>query len=223
MNDNNDLRQKAESLALEKAPLENIDNLSPAEVKQMLHELRVHQIELQMQNEELKAAQEALDLSHARYLDLYDFAPVGYITLIEEGLILETNLAAATLLGESRGNLVNRPISRFILKEDQDIYYRHRKLLFETGEPQECELRMVQKDGALFFWAHLTATAAQYDGEPVCRIVMIDITERKKHEEVLERYHRAQASRGRSGETPGPVESGPENGIHRHPCRWHCP
>jgi PAS domain S-box-containing protein len=184
MTDNKDLRQKAERLALEKAPLESIESLSPAEVRQMLHELRVHQIELEMQNEELRAAQDALDISHARYLDLYDFAPVGYLTLSEQGIVLKANLTAATLLGELRSNLIKRPISGFILKEDQDIYYRHRKRLFDSGDPQECELRMVKKDGASF-WAHLTATATQYDGEPVCRIVMINLTERKLAEEVL--------------------------------------
>ena len=182
MTDHTDLRQKTEKFALEKASIENIDTLSPAKVKQMLHELRVHQIELEMQNEELRAAREALDLSHARYLDLYDFAPVGYITLSEQGLILEANLTAATLLGEPRGNMIKRPISGFILKEDQDIYYRHRKILFESGEPQKCELQMVKKDG-LTFWAGLEATAVEGpDGVPACRVVLTDITGRKQAE-----------------------------------------
>ncbi len=190
MTDHTDLRQKAEAHAREKAPLENIDTLPPAAIKQMLHELRVHQIELEMQNEELRAAHKALDLSHARYLDLYDFAPVGYITLSQEGLILVANLAAATLLGESRGNLVKQPISGFILKEDKDIYYRHCKILFESGEPQECELRMVKKDGALPFWARLEGTAAEGpDGVPACRVVMSDITGRKRAEENLNLAH----------------------------------
>ena len=102
-----------------------------------------------------------------------------------QGLILEANLTAAGLLGVARGALVKQPITRFILKEDQDIYYLHRKQLFETGEPQACELRMVKKDGTQF-WAHLAATAAQdADGAPVCRIVISDITERKRAEEAL--------------------------------------
>ena len=93
----------------------------------MLHELRVHQIELEMQNEELRRAQAELDAARARYFDLYDLAPVGYCTLSEQGLILEANLTAATLLGVARGALVKQPFTRFILKEDQDIYYLHRK------------------------------------------------------------------------------------------------
>jgi PAS domain S-box-containing protein len=189
MADNHDLRQKAEKLALEKAVLENIESLSPAEARQMLHELRVHQIELEMQNEELRAAQEALDISHARYQDLYDFAPVGYITLSEQGIILEANLTAATLLDEPRSNLVKRPISGYILSQDQDIYYRHRKRLFESGEPQECELQMVKKDGAIF-WARLDATASEDPGGlPACRLVLSDITGRRQAEKNLNLAH----------------------------------
>ena len=92
----------------------------------------MHQIELEMQNEELRRAQVELDAARARYFDLYDLAPVGYCTVSEEGLILEANLTAATLLGVARGALVKQPLTRFILTEDQDIYYLHRKQLFET-------------------------------------------------------------------------------------------
>ena len=127
-----------------------------------------------MQNEELRRAQVELDAARARYFDLYDLAPVGYCTVSEEGLILEANLTAASLLGVARGALVGQRLTGFILPEDEDIYYLHRKQLFETGEPQACELRMVKKDGTAF-WAHLEATAAEDPGgEPVCRVVMSD-------------------------------------------------
>jgi PAS domain S-box-containing protein len=176
-----ELRERAEEIAREKAAQspEIIKALSPEETLQTIHELRVHQIELEMQNDELRRAQAELDASRARYFDLYDLAPVGYVTLSEKGLILEANLTAATLLGVIRGALVKQPIFRFILKEDQDIYYRHRKQLFETGEPQEFELRMVKKDGTTF-WTHLEASIAKDTyGASVCRVVMNDITERK--------------------------------------------
>ena len=113
-----------------------------------------------MQNEELRRAQGELEASRARYFDLYDLAPVGYFTLSEQGLILEANLTGAGLLGVARSALVKQPLTRFILPEDQDIYYRHRKQLFETGAPQVCELRMLRADAAPF-WARLEATAAQ--------------------------------------------------------------
>ena len=180
------LRQRAEAAFLKKAaqPQERLEARLPEATRQALHELRVHQIELEMQNEELRLAQEALDVLRARYFDLYDLAPVGYFTVGETGLILEANLTAATLLGVARNALVKTPISRSILKEDQDAYYLHRKQLTETGQPQSCELRMVRHGTP--FWAHLAAAAAQdADGSPVCRAVMTDITERKKAEAAL--------------------------------------
>ena len=127
-----DLRQKAEALAREQAGRTSEDSaaLSPEEIRKTLHELRVHQIELEMQNEELRTAQAEIEAGRARYFDLYDLAPVGYCTPVsEKGLILEANLTAATLLSVNRGALVKQPISRFILKDDQDIYYLHRKKL----------------------------------------------------------------------------------------------
>jgi PAS domain S-box-containing protein len=179
-----DLRRRAEEIAREKTARmpESPDTLSPKAARQMLHELRVHQIELEMQNEELRRAQAALEVSQARYFDLYDLAPVGYFTISEQGLILEANLTAATLLGAARGALIKQPLSRFILSEEKNIFYRYCKQLFETGAPQVCELRMVKQDGTAF-WARLEAAAAQdADGAPMCRAVVSDITEQKNIE-----------------------------------------
>ena len=176
-----DLRRRAEEKAMSLEPQE-LDALSPEETRQTLHELRVHQIELEMQNDELRRAQAELEASRARYFDLYDLAPVGYVTLSEQALILEANLTAATLLGVARVALVKQPFSRFILKEDQDIYYLHRKQLFETGASQVCELRMLCQDGTSI-WALFEATVAQDDaGTPVCRAAMSDITAHKQAE-----------------------------------------
>jgi PAS domain S-box-containing protein len=150
----------------------------------LLHELQVHQIELEMQNEELRQTQVELEASRARYFDLYDLAPVGYVTVSEKGLILEANLAAANLLGMARDHLVKRLLSRFILPEDQNVYYDHRRQLSETDSPQACELRMIRKDGTQF-WARLEATAVQdADGATVCRVVMSDVTARKQAEAI---------------------------------------
>jgi PAS domain-containing protein len=117
-----ELRWRAEEIAREKAaqPPEKLEAPSPEAMRRTLHELRVHQIELQMQNEELRRAQAELDGARARYFDLYDRASVGYATISEKGLILETNLNAATMLGVARGALIRQSFSRFILKEDQD-------------------------------------------------------------------------------------------------------
>ena len=167
------LRQRAEEIAQGLPPDQDIT----------LHELRVHQIELEMQNEELRRTQDELATARKRYFDLYDLAPVGYVTTGETGRILEANLTAATLLGVSRGALVKQPISRFIISKDKDIYILHLKKILETGKPQTFELRMVKKDG-IQFWARLEATAAQGpDCELVCRIVISDITGSRQQEE----------------------------------------
>jgi PAS domain S-box-containing protein len=179
-----DLRRRAE----EKARADDVKAqkpLSPKESGRLLHELQVHQIELEMQNEELRRAQGELEAARARYFDLFDLAPVGYFTLSEQGLILEANLTGAGLLGVERRALVKKPLTRFILPEDQDIYYRHRKQLFETGTPQVYDLRVLRADAAAF-WARLETTEAQdADGAPVCRAVMSDITASKQAEEKL--------------------------------------
>jgi len=178
------LRQKAEALFRETLDnsLEQLDSLSPETLRTALHELRVHQIELEMQNEDLQLAQGDLAVSRARYFDLYDLAPVGYITISAEGLIRETNLTAATLLGLARADLLNQPISRFIFKEDQNTYYLHRRQLFKTGAPQQFDLRVLKHDGDIA-WVHLTAIAAQDEtGALVCRAVLSDITGSKQAE-----------------------------------------
>ena len=147
--DRADLRRRAEEKVqadMARTPV----TLSREEVERLLHELRVHQIELEMQNEELRRAQSELEVSRARYFDLYDLAPVGYFTLSEQGMILEANLTGAGLLGVGRRDLTKQSISHYILPEDQDIYYRHRRRLLETGTPQECELRMLRAEAGPF-------------------------------------------------------------------------
>ena len=91
------------------------DSFPPVEPQRLLHELQVHQIEREMQNEELRRAQGELEASRARFFDMYDLAPVGYLTIGEQGLIREANLTAAALFGAARGALVGQPLSRFIL------------------------------------------------------------------------------------------------------------
>lgn len=181
MKNNEEIRKLAE----EKAALspEVIATMSAIDIEKMIHELQVHQIELEMQNEELRNTQLALDASKARYFDLYDMAPVGYICINNSGIIIEANLTIATLLGVSRHRLINRSLSLFILKEDQNFYYEHRKHLFETNESQTFEIRLTKKDGTIF-WAYLTAIAVPDGDETVCRMTLSDVTERKQIEEV---------------------------------------
>jgi len=160
--------------------------LWPEAARQALHELRVHQIELELQNEELRCTQEELEITRARYVDLYDLAPVGYITLGDDGRIIEANLTATSLLAVARSQLVAERLTHFILAEDQDTYYHHRRRLLETGAPQTCELRLTRPDGSLF-WVRLQATSQRdRDGQSTYRTTISDISERRKAEEVIQ-------------------------------------
>jgi PAS domain S-box-containing protein len=185
------LRWRAEEIAQAQEVPARRDpaTLSHEEALRLVHELRVHQIELKMQNDELCRAQAELNATRDRYFDLYNLAPVGYFIVSHDGRILETNLAGVNLLGLPRAALVKQPITRFIFKEDQDVYYLHRRQLLTIGKAHTCELRMVKADGAPF-WVRLTATTQDStspgqgtDGAPVSRIVLSDISEQKQIEQ----------------------------------------
>jgi PAS domain S-box-containing protein len=174
------LRQKAEASAgpdsAEFAPM------SHEETRHALHELRVHQIELEMQNEQLRQTLDELDASRARYFDFYDLAPVGYCSIDKAGLFLHANLTAAGWMGVARGELPGQPISRFIAKDDQDIYYLMCRQVVVSGEAQTCEIRMRRHDGTQF-WVSVDAVAASDEsGVPALRIVLSDATARKSAE-----------------------------------------
>ena len=178
------LRNKAiETLRTPEDP--EFSTLCPEEILRTLHELRVHKIELEIQNEELRRTQVELEATRARYFDLYDLAPAGYFTLGVNGLIQEANLTAANLLGVPRGELTNKPISQLILKEDQNLFYQHRKQLVENGIPQVVELRMLRGDQTPF-WVRLHATTyLDSNGVLVLWVVLTDIAQHKQTVETL--------------------------------------
>jgi PAS domain S-box-containing protein len=152
-----ELRRQAEEL-LCKTPAE-IRAISGAEIKELVHELQVHQIELEMQNEELQKTQRELEESRDRYYDLYDFAPVGYVT-VDNGLITAVNLTGAAMLGVERRYLIKKYFTSFISPAFRDAYYLHSKRVFDTGTKQTCEVELVKKDGTLFY-ALLESIAVQ--------------------------------------------------------------
>jgi len=181
------LRQRAEDIVsrIEGGSPRDVAVMSLQETKEKLHELLVHQIELEMQNDELRRTRTELEDARARYQDLYDLAPVGYCTLSEAGLIRETNLTAARLLGVNRSALIGRPFSRLIVKENQDVHYLHRRRLIETGQPQAYVLQMMKGDGTTF-WADITAiTLLGGDGTPISRVALCDATLRRLKDEAL--------------------------------------
>jgi PAS domain S-box-containing protein len=179
----NALRQKAEKLHSEKPRKEQPCN--PASV---VHELEVHQIELEMQNEELRNARLEAEDSRNRYLDLYDFAPVGYLTLDEKGVISELNLTAARILGTERASLVGKPLHHFIESEFQDVFYLYTQRVLESSETKSCELVLREDEGTLFH-ARLDSIRVKVNGQWVIRTVLTDITERKQAEEEIRRLN----------------------------------
>ncbi|MBM9514015.1 PAS domain-containing hybrid sensor histidine kinase/response regulator [Desulfogranum marinum] len=160
--------------------------MSSEDIQKLVHELDTYQVELEIQNEDLRQVQEELNTSRKRFSDLYDFAPVGYLTISDKGLIVECNLTAAEMLGGERGFLLNQPLSAFIAKEDQDILYNHRAKLLHSEGQQSFDLRMKNKQGA-FFYAHVEGTVlADVDGDAgQFRMCIGDVTERKQAEEAL--------------------------------------
>jgi len=151
------------------------------DTEKTLHELLVHQVELEMQNEELRRLQASIDIERARYFELFDLAPVGYITLDDHNIILEANLTAAHLLAMPREQLATLPLGRVILPEDQDIFYLTRRKLLADGAAQTCELRLLKSDGS-FFWARFEVIPVAKDGDhgDFCRISITDITDKVK-------------------------------------------
>ncbi|MDD5390270.1 MAG: PAS domain-containing protein [Gallionellaceae bacterium] len=123
-------------------------------VAELLHELQVHQIELEMQNESLRQAQVELETSRDRYVDLYEFAPVGYLTLTREGLIAETNLTVAALLGEVRKQLPQRRFEHYVTPEDRERWRRLFISAMSNEARRHCELALLRDDGTRF-QAHL--------------------------------------------------------------------
>ena len=182
------LRRKAEGHLQDGAPAreQSTQDSSALTTKKILHELRVHQIELEMQNDELLRAQTQLDAAKARYFDLYDLAPVGYCTLDDQGVVLEANLAAATLLGIPRSGLALKPLRRFIAKTSQDRYYLCLKELTASGIAQDCELQVSLQtcdEHIATPWVQMRMSAAvASDGLTVLRVVFHDISERKRLE-----------------------------------------
>lgn len=210
------LRQRAEALAGHPtAPLPaGRDALSAVAIQRMLHDLRVHQIELEMQGEELRRSQAELSESRSRYFELYDLAPVGYLTVNENGLILEANLTAAALLGRDRSAMVRQRLSRFIFRADQDSYYQLRKQLLLTGEAQILELRMLKQDGSSF-WAQLQVNLTRSSAKKfVWRLVVSDVTERRQAEE--QRQEALDRLQKIAGRVPGMVyqfRRGPDGAL----------
>ena len=173
------LRRAAEARLEAKPALHRLQ--SEVELQKLQHELEVHQIELEMQNEELRAGCAELEAGE-RYTNLYDFAPVGYFTLTPEGKIHQVNLTGAKLIGVERARLVGQRLQSLIAEPDRPAFALFLRQSFATGLQQNCEVLLLESAGRPLF-VGLLAIRSPAGNE--CRLVMLDITERKRAEESL--------------------------------------
>lgn len=190
------LRAEAEAeLANNPSQKANMPLAATAPVELLLHELQVRQIELEMQNEELRRAHIALEESRDRYLDLFEFAPVGYLTLTAQGLITEANFSAATLLGIERKKLLQNPLSRYMSAKNVDRYHLYLSKLSADDAPQSFDIQIKLADGIMRH-VHMNALPVNTEsGELIVRVTLTDISN-IKHAEIktLALQHQLQAT-----------------------------
>ncbi len=175
------LRARAEALVAGLAPPEP----SVRHTEVLLHELLVHKIELEMQNEELRKNHIALQEALERYTELYEFAPVGYITVAQDDTISEINLAGTALLGIDRGKLIHSRFSKLIAPQDSDDWYRMFRMMMAsaTTETQAFCIHMLRADGTMFH-AHLDCLRREtLDSRLVLRVALSDISQTKLTEQ----------------------------------------
>lgn len=180
----NELRRQAEDLLSAKRA-----RLHPPRTKEatqrLVHELEVHQIEQEMQNEELRQARDEIDAVLENYTDLYDFAPVGYVTLDRNGAISAVNLSGASLLAIERARLPGLRFSQFISLNSRPLFSDFLDKVFASHSKLTCEVSLTTKGNSPLFVR--VEAAASLSGQE-CRVSLIDITELKRYVELIQRY-----------------------------------
>ena len=195
-NDSNasDLRRRAEK-RLGKTQAATGPHPKNEDTSKLIHELQVHQIELEMQNEELMQARAGIEMSLEKYSDLYDFAPVGYFTLTDEGIIREVNLTGTALLVEDRSRLINRRFGLFLSDETRPAFFAFLKKVCEGNTKEKCEVALTRnKDNPRYIHLEGRAWGADNSMDRLCLMAVLDITNQKQTEEALKssetRYRR---------------------------------
>ena len=186
------LRRQAEARLSEGNEKKIPQPVNDADILRLLHELQVHQIELEMQNEQLTQLQAEVDAGQKHYADLfnelYDFAPVGYFTLSRDGTIQRVNLTGARLFGVQRSKLIRLRFGVFVSTESHPMFEEFLARVFANRGKETCEAALL-KDEHELFWAHLEAVIEDEQREE-CRVVMMDITERKQVEIELQQHRK---------------------------------
>ena len=175
------LREKAEESLKKKFSKRN-ENTSEFDTQKLFHELEVHQIELEMQNEELMLARTAAEEAAEKYTEIFDFSPLGYFVLNKEGIITELNLSGAEMIGKDRSNLKNSIFSLFISSDTKSIFKNYLEGSFKSNDRKSCEI-MITPEKYLPRNIHLLGTGLENGSQ--CLINALDITERVQAEKIL--------------------------------------
>lgn len=175
------LRQNAE-LLLSKKKEGSETSVSESDTLKLIHELEVHQIELEMQNEELKQAKSKAELAEKKYTELYDFAPSGYLTLTKEGEIIDLNISAENLLGKKRSQLVKSSFGFFVSFDTRPVFNRFLQNIFKNKTKETCELKL-EAAGDSIKYVLVNGIISNIDEK--CLITLVDITRRKHAENEL--------------------------------------
>jgi len=163
-------------------PAEVVPPSSEVEILKIIHELRVHQIELELQNEELSAARYAADLASVKYTELYELSPTAFFTLSPDGEITGLNLSGAAMLGKGSPELINSMFGYFVNEDARPLFNRFLTKLFETKAKETCDITLLNVKGSPVY-IHLTGIVFQNGNQ--CIVTAVDITERKQAEEKM--------------------------------------
>ncbi|MEI8189059.1 MAG: PAS domain-containing protein, partial [candidate division NC10 bacterium] len=177
------LRRRAEERLKARGSIPQSAIRNPHSEARLVHELQVHQIELEMQNEELQQARAQADALLAQYTDLYDFAPAGYLTLDREGAIRQVNLTGARLLGTERSRLVNRRFGLFVAEGDRRAFSDFLEKVFASEAKENCEVTLPQ-EGSQPLVVRIEGTRSADEQE--CRALVVDITAQKQSQRSLQ-------------------------------------
>ncbi|MFO7818746.1 MAG: PAS domain S-box protein, partial [Halanaerobacter sp.] len=183
------LREKAE----EKLDQEELERRIKEEddLEQVIEELKVHQIELELQNQDLKETRKNLQQAKERYYSLYDLSPVAYFTFDKEGVILEVNSTAVQLLKEQRNFILDKPVMVYLPPQGQDDFYHHRQKVLNTKEQQSCELQMRTKTGEELSVRMESKLLDEEEDRVKIFSAVIDITDKKEQKEEIKKLSQA--------------------------------
>jgi PAS domain S-box-containing protein len=186
------LRDEAENTIKELGATQTIPGELGLNIKKLLHELQVHQLELEMQNDELRRVQDMLELEKNRYTSLFEYSPVGYLLMDKDGLILEANQTFCTFMDLAKNVIVNKKFSDFLHNESQDFFYFHLRDLLETAKPASCTLHLKNPANELL-WMRMESKIfySREESKYIIQSSLSDVSESKNNEEQLLRLSTA--------------------------------